>query len=224
MIRLDMSDSCLLSECGQYRYFLGRTEPELPGRRITFVMLNPSTADATTDDPTIRRCRGFARREGFGLLAVINLFAYRATQPADLFALESNEKREGPRNEEICKQVLKASDTVVVAWGANVTSKETLRMLGWIREAGKQPVCLGRTRGGQPRHPLYVSAQQPLIPYDTDDTLFTAITGFDLMEREPGESRSAWLRRNVKWIRDHGEDVAQQAERAFGLYTTLDCE
>ena len=73
----------LFSECGAFRMMLWRTWSD--GPQVTFVMLNPSTADATHDDPTIRRCVGFAKREGFGCLVVVNLFNFRATKPKDLF-------------------------------------------------------------------------------------------------------------------------------------------
>jgi hypothetical protein len=78
----------VLSDCGTYRYSLTRLLPNLfakQGKHVVFVMLNPSTADASHDDPTIRRCKGFAGREWATLMSVVNLFGYRATRPGELY-------------------------------------------------------------------------------------------------------------------------------------------
>ena len=80
-----MKKGATISECGLYRYSLTRVWDDVLPMCI-FVMLNPSTADADIDDPTIRRCINFAKREGCGSLMVVNLFAYRATSPADMKA------------------------------------------------------------------------------------------------------------------------------------------
>src|SRR3954454_15761859 len=82
-LTLSLEQNAVISACGRYRYLLSRQVG--PGlRTATFIMLNPSTADATNDDPTIRRCIGFARQWGCGRLAVLNLFAVRATDPAEM--------------------------------------------------------------------------------------------------------------------------------------------
>src|SRR4051812_49823510 len=96
MTTLPLEDNAVISACGAYRYVLTR---QVGGgvRRATFIMLNPSTADASNDDPTIRRCIGFAQRWGCGQLAVLNLFAYRATDPADL---KRASEPVGPENRE----------------------------------------------------------------------------------------------------------------------------
>ena len=85
------------SFCGQYRYTLTRVW-SLERGLVLFVGLNPSTADAERDDPTVRRCVGYARRWGFGGVLVANLFAYRATDPRDLLAVSYPI---GPRNDEV---------------------------------------------------------------------------------------------------------------------------
>ncbi len=127
-------------------------------------MLNPSTADAAADDPTIRRCIGFARAWGFGALEVVNLFAYRATRPADLFAADDPV---GPRNDRFVRAAARSAAMVVAAWGVHGTRRgrdadvlATLRILGSVH-------CLGTTKRGQPRHPLFVrgeTAAQLLLP------------------------------------------------------------
>ena len=160
-----ISDGCviksaLISPCGRYRYRLSRRWGE--GGVLLFVMLNPSTADADKDDPTIRRCVNLARSWGHSALVVANVYGYRATKPADLVAAaEAGEDTYGPGNLASLQQVLRA-DLVVAAWGANLTHD---RIPGTIQKAvaknGGHGVLfhhVGRTQGGIPRHPLYVKA------------------------------------------------------------------
>lgn len=134
-----------------YRYVLHRRwDDRLP--RVAFVMLNPSTADETHDDPTIRRCTAFARRWRFGSLEVVNLYAYRATRPADLWAANAPI---GPQNDRYLQRAAARADRVVLAWGNGGgragRGAAVAQMLGRIRPLS----CLGLTRLGQPRHPLY---------------------------------------------------------------------
>ena len=126
---------------------------------MLFIMLNPSTADAEKDDPTIRRCMAFAKRELCTELTVINLYALRATNPKELVG---SIDPEGPENfkywtYEIERHLM--TGTIVAAWGANryapAPMYDTLKKLSPI-------YCLGKTKGGAPRHPLYVRADQPL--------------------------------------------------------------
>jgi hypothetical protein len=118
-------------------------------------MLNPSTADADRDDPTIRRCISFAEQWECASLAVVNLFAYRATEPD---ALKEVEDPVGPQNDLYIKRLLNEEpEYVVCAWGAfKFAKRRVARVLSLIREQGLTPVCLGMTAGGGPRHPLYV--------------------------------------------------------------------
>jgi hypothetical protein len=118
---------------------------------VCFLMLNPSTADGRRDDPTIRRCLGFARAWGFSVLEVRNLFTWRATEPRDL--LTATDPTGGERGDQELRRAAEA-DLVVAAWGAWVPferDREALAML-----SGRRLVCLGRTKNGGPRHPLYV--------------------------------------------------------------------
>lgn len=111
----DVLKRAVISECTHYRYTLHRCwdESHYP---LVFCMLNPSKADASKDDPTIRRCMGFARSNGYGGIVVINLFAFRATKPTDIPA--DLQEAVGPGNADHIKDVIKGHD-VVVAWGAN---------------------------------------------------------------------------------------------------------
>ena len=153
----------LISPCGKYRYWLSRTWDRSLGV-MPFVMLNPSTADADIDDPTIRRCMGFARREGFGGINVMNLYALRSTDPKKLFSGEYS-----PYGEDNFKwqQALLESSVpfVVCAWGANANFSVAEAFRKRAKALRKPLMCLGSTKAGFPRHPLYVRADQPLEPF-----------------------------------------------------------
>jgi hypothetical protein len=165
-----MSDASAanISPCGTYRYTLHRRIPSVLRwvKPCLFVMLNPSTADATKDDPTIRRCIGFAKREGCTGITVVNLFALRATHPVEL---DKHVDPFGPDNAKHLSEQISAHfqiGIIVAAWGASPMT------LGWepidvlkmaLRNAGA--LCLGMTKDGHPRHPLYVKGDHPLVPW-----------------------------------------------------------
>ena len=154
MSRLAPSSSASISRCGEYRYLLTRRWSE--GPTATFVMLNPSTADASRDDPTIRKCMGFARAWDCGGLQVINLFALRATSPVDL---RRSARPVGRRNEAMWDSTLaEPADIVVCAWGIHGSwmSRDRWAMNWFSERPWIQPMCLGVTTAGHPRHPLYV--------------------------------------------------------------------
>lgn len=142
------------SPCGRYRYRLTRTW----GREgtLAFILLNPSTADASRDDPTLRRCIGLARSWGYGSIEVVNLFAWRATHPADLRKAAAPV---GPVNGRALRQALRRADAIVVAWGNHGAWHDAgprlLKRL--LRDShGREIACVGWTRLGHPRHVLYV--------------------------------------------------------------------
>lgn len=144
---------------GPYRYSLLRAWGE--GPRCVFVMLNPSTADAERDDPTIRRCLGFARRLGCGSLVVVNLYAWRATDPAELRRAPDPF---GPHNFAAVAQAASAAKYVIAAWGVNAQPEPAQYARRLLNEYGKV-YALGFTKAGHPRHPLYVSAAAPLVEW-----------------------------------------------------------
>lgn len=158
--------SAIISKCGRYRYLLERDLPN-PAGVSTFIMLNPSTADAEKDDPTIRRCKAFVKSWGHGRLSVVNLFAFRATKPADMKAAADPV---GPDNDKeifaTAKYSQRTRGNVVCAWGTHGKHMDRDReILAFLLRHGIEPLCLGTTADGSPRHPLYVRGDQPLIPY-----------------------------------------------------------
>ena len=151
------------SRCRTFRTALGRTwDPALPS--VGFVGLNPSTADASRDDPTLRRCIGFSRRLGAGSLVLVNLFAYRATRPRDLWSAGAPVGRSTDR---VMREELRTCARVVVAWGnIPVAARPRARtVLALLDRLGATVVHLGRTKAGHPRHPLYTRADAPLHPW-----------------------------------------------------------
>jgi hypothetical protein len=125
--------------------------------------LNPSTADAERDDPTIRKCVGFARTWGFGGVEVVNLFAYRATLPCEM-RLAADPI--GPTNDSHILDVAARCRPVVAAWGTHGDFLGRSRaVLDLLATLGTHVECLGTTRSGHPRHPLYVRYDTPLVPY-----------------------------------------------------------
>lgn len=169
----DSSAWATVSDDGLYRYDLGRRWGDVD-QLVLWVMLNPSTADASIDDPTIRRVRGFSRIWGLGGFVVVNLFALRATKPEHL--LDHPDPR-GPENVETIRRWIESDRTrqVVCAWGAGFRKLDLrpgtflgdLRMNveGKARFCGKPVSCLGRTKTGDPRHPLYVPKNTPPEPF-----------------------------------------------------------
>lgn len=150
---------------GEYRYSLTRQwAPHLPP--MVFIMLNPSTADGKNDDPTILRCKKRALRDNrCGGLVVVNLFALRSTDPG---ALKRRADPVGPDND---AWVLGAATIpgaiVVAAWGANEYARwRALDVTAMLAGAGVRLRCLGVNKDGSPKHPLFVSALAPLIPYE----------------------------------------------------------
>lgn len=139
-----------------YRYALERHWADAPP--AVFAMLNPSTADAFADDPTIRRCIAFARREQCGGLIVVNLFALRATDPKALYA---HPDPVGRHTDGLLLDAVAKGGPVIAAWGVHGAlagrGAEVARLIDHV-----DLLCLGTTKDGHPRHPLYVRGDAPL--------------------------------------------------------------
>ncbi|MEO1575545.1 MAG: DUF1643 domain-containing protein [Pseudomonadota bacterium] len=156
--------SAIISECGRYRYVLTRTigDPKPGCKRCLFVMLNPSTADASEDDPTIRRCMGYAKAWGAAELTVVNLYALRATDPAELWKVDDPV---GPQNGFYMFAALSLHHQVVCAWGANAEPDAVLHFERRARLARVPLLCLGINKDGSPKHPLYLRKDLEPVPW-----------------------------------------------------------
>ncbi len=152
--------TAVISDCGTYRYRLGRWIGEGRLGSVLFVMLNPSRATAEINDPTITRCIGFASSWGYSELEVVNLFAYRATDPRDLKAAHGRGVDVvGPDNDRYVRGSVNVADLVVCAWGAQPMAKHQYKaMCRLITEQGKPLHCISVTKSGQPNHPLMLRA------------------------------------------------------------------
>jgi len=152
----------VFSECQRYRYRLwrywNRAKPTL-----CFLMLNPSTADDVSNDPTVERCQRRALAMGFGGLEVVNIFAFRSTRP---IVLQSLEDPVGPENDQAILAACASSGMVICAWGDDGKLRrrsEAVRML--LEGAGITPYALAVNLSGEPKHPLYVSYDKSAAPF-----------------------------------------------------------
>lgn len=168
--------SAIISECGKYRYRLERNGlPPLPqviisneefhplaGKTVAFFGINPSTADASIDDATVRKWIGFCRRWGVQRFIVGNVFSYRAT---DVREIARQPFPQGPEHYQHLQQIIEAADLLVPCWGASTKLPVDLRhhlssLLAWLQRTGKPMAIFGMTSCGQPKHPL-------MLGYDT---------------------------------------------------------
>lgn len=149
------------SEDRVYRYQLVRSTGHPNQTLVNFVGLNPSTADESSDDPTVRRLIGFAGRQGFGFLILTNLYAFRATDPR---ALAWASDPIGPDNVKYIAAAAGASQCIVPCWGTHGALRSRGReVLGLLRRLGDIRV-FGLTKGGEPIHPLYLAFDHELVP------------------------------------------------------------
>lgn len=159
----EIERGAVLSPDGVYRYSLVRWWSD--GGVVRWVMLNPSTADAELDDPTIRRCIGFAKAWGYGAINVVNLYALRSADPS---ALAGHPDPVGPENDRYVRgrDQLLVRELVVCAWGAHpMAARRAADTLRLIREWGAEPHHLGLTKAGAPRHPLYLPSSTTPRPW-----------------------------------------------------------
>jgi hypothetical protein len=139
-----------------YRYYLNRVW-DVSKPVFAFIGMNPSKADERFDDPTVRRCINFARREGAGRFFMLNVYGYRSTDSA---AIRKIDDPNGPDNDFWLETHVKAADVVVAAWGHNVTQRgeEVLKIVKGLNDIH----CLGCNLDGSPKHPLYLRADTSL--------------------------------------------------------------
>jgi len=147
---------------GQYRYRLDRRWNAESGA-IAFIMLNPSRADHRRDDPTVRRCIGLAQSWQYGSLVVVNLFGYCSSTPK---ALSTVADPIGSNNDDALLQACQSVDQIVLAWGNGGHLYDRDRqILALLHPYRDRLACLGLTRLGRPRHPLYVPRQTQPQPW-----------------------------------------------------------
>ena len=155
----DAPSTALYSPCERYRYALTRIW-DGAGDRVLFVMLNPSTATEVQNDPTVERCERRARTLGFGAFRVCNIFAFRATDPKVMRAAPDPI---GPDNDAAIAEGAAWADRIICAWGTHGAFLQRGAAVEHLLRATAQPLFhLGLSKGGHPKHPLYIGyAQQP---------------------------------------------------------------
>lgn len=148
------ASTAVYSPCERYRYALTRTWDDT-GKRLLYVMLNPSKATELANDPTIERCERRAKYLGYGAFRVCNLFALRETEPA---RLKRAKEPEGPDNKAQLVEALEWCDDVLCSWGVHGNHRNQATTLQPLFEQSTKPLlALDVTKDGHPRHPLYVS-------------------------------------------------------------------
>ena len=156
----DAESSALYSDCERYRFALTRVW-NTSQQRVLYIMLNPSTATELKNDPTIERCERRSRRLGFGGMQIVNIFAFRATDPRDLKAFEMPV---GTGNDAVIRFGVEWADVVIAAWGAHGDHLgRGGEVAALLRDTGVEARHFGLSKAGHPRHPLYIGyAQQPM--------------------------------------------------------------
>lgn len=154
-----------ISLCNTYRYFLQRTW-DINNKMMTFIMLNPSKADALKDDPTIRKCVMLAKKENCSGIYVINLFALRSSNPEELYI---HNDPVGPENNFWINKIAKQSQIIVAAWGnhGHFLNRD-IEVLNTLKSLGLKLYCLGLNKNGSPKHPLArsINIDTKLIKYE----------------------------------------------------------
>lgn len=150
------------SSCGRYRYTLVRTW-DVDAGRVCFCMLNPSTADASKNDPTVRRAVGYALDWGYGSIEIVNIFGLRSTDPQGLYKLEDPI---GLSNNAALRRAFRRADTIVCAWGSHgALHNRSAHVRAMLRREHVSAHCLGVTNAGEPKHPLYIAKSVELQGY-----------------------------------------------------------
>ncbi len=157
----DAASTAIYSDCERYRYALRRVW-DVAGKRVHFIMLNPSTATEMQNDPTVERCERRARALGFGAFRVTNIFAWRDTDPR---AMRAAADPVGPANDAAILEGCAWADTIVAAWGTHGAHLDRGAVVAaLLAKTGREVHHLGLTKDGHPRHPLYVAyASKPVL-------------------------------------------------------------
>lgn len=153
-------------ETRTYRYTLHRRWAPR-GRRVCFCLLNPSTADEYKLDPTLTRCLGYAQRWGFSAMETVNIFALRSTDPK---GLREHDEPIGPGNDRAIRKAARRADLVVAGWGSHGALFDRGTQVAELLTKLCEPVCLGLTNAGAPKHPLYLRKDLEPIPFRSELT------------------------------------------------------
>lgn len=162
--------SAIISVCGQYRYRLDR-DVQSCGKVFAFFGINPSTADASIDDATVRKWRGFALRNDCKRFIVGNVFSYRATDVRELDrANRRHEKVQGPEHWNHLLQIIHEADFLVPCWGNSSKVDRNLRpligqLMDTLKASGKPVLHFGKTSSGDPKHPLMLGYETKLTEW-----------------------------------------------------------
>jgi len=149
------------SPCRKWRYDLWRIwDPSL--QRVAFIGLNPSTADETANDPTVTRCINYAKTWGYGGMHMLNIFGYRATDPKDM---KSVEDPVGIGNTGVVTAIARECELIICAWGTHGGYRGRGKSMYHMLRSMKDIHCLGTTKDGHPKHPLYLKKDLSPIPY-----------------------------------------------------------
>jgi len=157
-----MQGRATFDETRTYRYTLHRRWAP-GGTRICFCLLNPSTADEFKLDPTLTRCLGYAQRWGYSAMETVNIFALRSTDPA---GLREHVDPTGPANDRAIRTAAKRADLIVVGWGSHGGFLDRGPRVAELLAPICDPVCLGLTNAGAPRHPLYLRKDLEPFAYE----------------------------------------------------------
>ncbi len=161
-----LKEAIISGDESQFRYLLVREWATYrQARSILFVMLNPSVADVSQDDPTIRKCICFAKCHEYGRIEVVNLYAFRATDPK---VLKSAGYPVGPQNDSYILGAIERADKIVAAWGCHAQKSRADAVTKIICQR-KNVYCLGVTKDGFPSHPLMVPYKQPFVYFEGSD-------------------------------------------------------
>jgi hypothetical protein len=153
----DANSIAIYSDCERYRYALTRVW-KFEASRLVFVMLNPSTATEVQNDPTVERCERRARTLGFGSLQVTNIFAWRDTDPKKM---RTAKDPIGPNNDKTIMEACSWGDQIIAAWGTHGAHLNRGVQVKQILRSSDKPVFhLGISKGGHPKHPLYIAYSQ----------------------------------------------------------------
>jgi hypothetical protein len=168
----DIDRDASFSNDGRYRWTLSRGWGDLLKPWVGWIMLNPSTADASIDDPTIRRCMGYAKRWGYAGIHVANLFAYRATEPAELLKAEDPIAPPGQieMHDALLLDMFSVCPVIIAAWGTHGAYMNRGKQVFEMFTAKQIPLyCLRMSKDGHPCHPLYLPADLTPAPFLRSD-------------------------------------------------------